>query len=125
MTTRTAPNGTYPNPIYKQCWETCQACFRCEAKGSYAKCDGCSGRFDMNGRVVPHEDDKCRCREGVLQYVKDNSQLIQVKYKTNPFVGKVIRKDATQDQRDWETYVNDLRERHQDPDYEPVEITAR
>jgi hypothetical protein len=122
---RVAPNGTYENPTDKRCWTSCQACFRCEAKGSLSKCNGCSGRFDLNGRVVPHEDDRCRCKEGLLQYVKENGKMVQVKYRKDPFAGTIIRKEATQDERDWSRYVNDLRERHQDPDYEPVEITDR
>lgn len=122
-----ATKGTYPNPAFKPCWETCQACFRCAAKGDYMSnyhgCSGCSGRFDLNGVTDPHEDDQCRCTEGVLQFVKANGEMRQVKYKSNPFEGSVHTNTKTEDERDWEAYVKNLRERFQDETYSPLEVS--
>lgn len=119
----TSPKGTYRNPTEKQCWETCQACFRCAAKGTRLECSRCSGRFDLHGITDPHEDDRCRCTEGVLQYVKADSTLVQVKYKSNPFKGSIQRKEKTPDERDWENYVTSLREKFGDENYNPIKVT--
>ena len=115
-----AANGTYMNPGDRSCWETCQACYRCAAKGTRAQCTNCSGRFDLNGVTDPHEDDRCRCREGILQYVRADAKFVQVKYRINPFEGKVLQIKKTEDERDWEAYLDELRERFEDEHYDPV-----
>lgn len=118
-----APKGTYRNPAEKHCWETCQACFRCDAKGEYAKCNGCSGRFDTYGVTVPHPDDFCDCKNGVLNFVRYDGQRVQVKYKTNPFKGEVLMNQKTEDEADYDAYLNDLREKYDDPNLNPVQVT--
>lgn len=118
-----ASKGYYRNPTTRPCWETCQACYRCAAKGTRAACSSCSGRHDIGGTVDPHPDDICRCTEGILQYVKENGKMVQVRYKTNPFKGEVMMKKKTQDERDWEAYLNELRERFDNAFYDPIEVT--
>ena len=118
-----SPPGSFRDPTTRSCWETCQACYRCEAKGTRAACNNCSGRLDPFGVTDPHPDDRCRCREGILQYVKANGQLTQVRYKTNPYKGKVLQIEKTEDERDWEAYLNNLREKHDNPNLDPIEVT--
>lgn len=117
-----APAGTYQNPAEKSCWETCQACYRCAAKGTKSACSNCSGRFDLNGVTVPDELDTCRCTEGVLQYVKRDRTFVQVRYKSNPFHGNVNAPKVTQDEKDWEEYVYSLKEKFQDENYDPLQV---
>jgi len=114
--------GTYRNPGEKQCWETCPACFRCAAKGTRLQCQNCSGRFDIEGMVDPDPDDMCRCAEGILQWKPKNGKLIQTRYRVNPYGGKIIREEKTEDERDWESYVTDLQNRFEDPNYNPIQI---
>lgn len=116
-----AANGTYENPADKRCWETCQGCYRCAAKGTRLACRGCSGRFDLHGVTDPIEDDRCRCTEGILQYVKKDATFVQIKYRINPFKGKVLQIEKTEDERDWEAYLNELRERFEDEHYDPIQ----
>ena len=115
-----AARGYYQNPVEKSCWETCNACFRCEAKGTRAACNNCSGRFDMHGVTDPHPDDYCDCRNGVLNYVKQNGKRVRVKYRTNPYSGKVIPAESTQDEKDWEEYVRSLQEKYDDEYFDPL-----
>lgn len=115
-----AAPGTYKNPAERDCWETCQACYRCAARGTKAKCVDCSGRFDLLGVTDPDDDDLCRCTEGILQYKPRNAPLIQVRYRTNPFETKVMQKEKLQDETDWDDYVQTLREKFQDEDYDPI-----
>ena len=116
-----APVGTFENPAFKSCWETCQACYRCSAKGSYAKCNRCSGRFDMYGVTVPDPEDYCTCTSGVLRY-KTKEGLVLVPYRSNPFEAKVMQKEKLQDEEDWNAYLGELRERFQNPDYDPIQV---
>lgn len=117
-----AANGSYANPAYKNCWETCQSCYRCARKGEFSKCNSCSGRFDLNGCTDPDPDDFCDCRNGVLRYKRRNGQLVVTRFKTNPFKGEIKQATKTQDEADWDSYVHDLREKFDNPDYNPIEI---
>ena len=87
------------------------------------ECRRCSGRYDEYGVTVPHDDDTCRCTEGILQARKKTGDVVQVRLTSNPFKGKVQHVEKTQDERDWDAYVSDLQEKYQDPDYNPIEIS--
>jgi hypothetical protein len=115
-----AAAGTYVNPSDKRCWHTCSACLRCEDKGMWAKCQNCSGRHDPFGITDPDIDDKCRCTEGILQFVTFKREFKQVKYKSNPFTGQIITKPKTEDERDWESYLQSMRDKLESPDWDPI-----
>lgn len=117
-----AAPGTYANPSHKTCWNTCKACFRCENKGSKAECVLCSGRHDPFGHVDPDRDDYCDCKNGVLRWRTQKGQLVISKYASNPFAGKVSTERETQDERDWNQYLNDMRERLDNPNWNPISI---
>ena len=79
--------GTYKNPTENPCWVFCPSCNRCQDKGRYTKCNGCSGRF-----------------------------------KTNPFKGTVKYEKKSEDERDWDSYVADMREKLDNPTWNPITI---
>lgn len=121
----TTSPGSYRDPFDRPCWETCFACGRCEKKGSSA-CphnNTCSGRFDPRGQRHAHPDDYCRCKEGVLQWVTQKGKLAQSRLFTDPFKGAVEYETTSQDERDYNAYVNEMRERLDNPDYDPVQFT--
>lgn len=111
------------NPSDKSCFITCKACFRCADKGRFTKCNSCSGRHDPFDKSSPNPDDYCRCTEGILQWVTQQGQLVVRKYTKNPFAGTVITESKTQDESDWENYLMDLREKMDNPTYNPVQFT--
>jgi hypothetical protein len=45
------------------------------------------------------------------------------KFKTNPFKGQVKYEKISEDERDWDSYVNDMREKMNDPNFNPITIT--
>lgn len=113
------------NPVNLPCWETCTACGRCKNKGRYAKCQSCSGRNDPTCAKDPHPDDFCDCRNGILRWITKQGRLIIVKYKSNPYKTDIYKNHQTQDERDYESYLNDMRERLDDPTYDPIEFYKR
>lgn len=115
-----AANGTYRNPSTRDCWTFCTSCNRCGDKGKYAKCADCSGRYDPSGRIDPHPDDFCQCSEGVLRWRTQQGRVIITKFKTNPFKGEVRYQKKSQDERDWDSYVSDMREKMNDPNWNPI-----
>lgn len=119
---RTA-KGTYRDPVDRSCFEYCPACRRCAARGTYAKCVGCSGRPDEEGMRVPHPDDFCTCSQGVMRWVTQEGELIIRRYKANPYKGTVKRDAKTQDERDWNAYLKQQREKLGDPDWDPIQFT--
>lgn len=109
------------NPTERTCFVLCPSCFRCANKGCQSLCNVCSGRHDPLLRHDPYDiDDYCRCREGVLQYRVKAGRLIVRRFPANPFRNKLQFDVLSQDERDWESYVDDLRERLDDEDYDPV-----
>lgn len=120
-----AIKGYYANPSHKECFSGCAACFRCSDRYKYAKCNECSGKHDPFGVIDPHPDDWCNCTEGVLRFVTPQGERRLVRYKTNPFKGEVTMLNKTEDEEAWEEYVHDLREKLDDPTWEPVRITER
>jgi hypothetical protein len=112
----------YTNPSTKHCWVFCPSCNRCQDKGRYTKCNGCSGRFDPKGCIDADPDDFCDCKNGVLRWRTQSGKLVMVRFKTNPFKGEVKYSKKSQDERDWDSYVNDMREKMDDPNFNPVTI---
>jgi hypothetical protein len=122
-----AAPGSYQNPFLKSCWETCGACGRCDKKGKRG-CPQpwtCSGRFDPHGRIDPDRDDFCDCKNGILRWKTQKGQRIITPYNGNPFGGQVMAKSKTQDEKDWDAYLNDMQEKLDNPDYSPIQITSR
>jgi hypothetical protein len=115
-----AANGSYKNPTDKSCWVFCRSCNRCADKGKYNKCKGCSGRYDPHGKIDPDQDDFCDCKNGVLRWKTKEGRLIVTKFKTNPFAGVVHYEKKSQDERDWDSFVSDTREKLGDPDWYPI-----
>lgn len=112
------------NPSSKWCYVTCKACTRCDAKGTYAKCNSCSGRHDPQGKWDPYDiDDKCRCTEGILQIRLQNGKLIGTKYPGDPFGGTVTTEQRSADEEDWNSYLKDQREILNDEHWDPVQFT--
>lgn len=111
----------YENPSELPCWSSCLSCYRCEDKGKYEKCNRCSGRHDPDMRRDPYYiDDRCRCKEGVLQYRLKSGAMIMKRFLSSPFKAKVVTDAETQDEADWNQYVSEQREKYNDPTFDPV-----
>lgn len=88
------------------------------------QCDSCSGRHDPQLRRDPYDrDDRCRCVDGVLQYRTQTGQLIISRYKNDPFKGRIQQTATTQDEKDWNSYVQSQREKYNDPHWDPIHVT--
>lgn len=111
------------NPSYRWCWSTCSACYRCKDKGRYSQCSNCSGRHDPHLYSEPDPDDFCVCGEGILRWRARDGRLVIRKYSSNPFETKVVTEKKTEDERDWEAYLMDVRERMDNPNWDPIQIT--
>ena len=112
----------YKNPSTKDCWVFCSSCNRCQDKGRYTKCNKCSGRYDPNGSIDPHPEDYCDCKNGVLRWRTQQGKLIMTRFKSNPFAGKVKYLKQSEDERDWDSYVKDMRGKMNDPNWNPITI---
>lgn len=111
------------NPSDKPCWETCKACFRCANKGTMRKCDSCSGRHDPLLRRDPYDiDDACVCATGVLRMRLKRGKLAIAKYPNDPFGGVTKTDRETEDERDWNAYVDSQREVRGDEDFDPLQF---
>jgi hypothetical protein len=117
-----AANGSFKNPAEKDCWRYCTSCSRCGDKGRYTKCNQCSGRFDPKGIIEKHPDDFCDCKNGVLRWRTQEGRIIMTRFKSNPFKGQVKYEQKSEDERDWDSYVNDMREKMNDPTWNPITI---
>jgi len=117
-----AANGTYQNPSTKECWQYCFSCGRCENKGRYDKCKSCSGRYDPRGIIDAHPEDYCDPRNGVLRWKTGTGRIVITRFKSNPYAGSVQIEQKTQDERDWDSYVKDTREKMNDPKWNPITI---
>lgn len=114
----------YEDPVRLSCFKLCTACYRCADKGCMTKCNSCSGRPDPTKKKEPHDiDDRCRCKEGILQARHRNGSLIQLQYPRDPFAGKIEQREVSEDERDWEAYVNQQRERLDDPNFDPIQFS--
>lgn len=126
------------NPSEKDCWITCMSCFRCQDKGKYDRCSSCSGRHDptvaagvaqidgvrvylQNSRKDPYYiDDRCRCKEGVLQWRTQKGKFIVRRFATSPFEGKVQTDAESSDDRQWNQFVGEQREYLNDPGWDAI-----
>lgn len=114
--------GTYQNPAAKPCWTFCSSCNRCQDKGRYTKCNSCSGRYDPLGKIDPNQEDFCDCKNGILRWKTQEGRLILTRFKTNPFKGEVKYEKKSEDERDWDSYVSDMREKMDDPNFNPITV---
>jgi hypothetical protein len=114
--------GTYKNPTERPCWTFCPSCNRCQDKGRYSACRGCSGRYDPEGVTDPDIDDYCDCKNGNLRWKTKQGKLIMTRFKTNPFKGTVKYEKKSEDERDWDSYLADMREKMNDPNWNPITI---
>ena len=111
------------NPSSRWCWNTCPACYRCADKGRYSQCSGCSGRHDPFLRTDPDPDDFCQCTEGVLRWRAKDGRLLVSQYRTDPFKTKIMSARKTQDEAEYDAYVKDLREKLDNPNFDPISFT--
>ncbi len=114
--------GSYKNPTENPCWIFCASCNRCQDKGRYSKCKSCSGRYDPEGKIDPHPDDFCDCKNGVLRWRTQEGRLVMTRFKSNPFKGTVKYEKKSEDERDWDSYVKDMREKLNNPNWNPITI---
>jgi hypothetical protein len=121
-----AAPGYWYNPALKKCWETCGACGRCNKKGTNAcpEPNLCSGRYDPKGVIDPDRDDYCECKIGVLRWKTKEGKKIIVRYQTNPFQGRVVKENRTEDERDWDAFCRDQSERLGIENWNPITITS-
>lgn len=115
--------GSYQNASEKDCWQTCGSCFRCANKTRYTKCNDCSGRHDLSGHMGPDLDDYCECNIGVLRWRDKKGTLRISRFKNDPFGGQTIMERRTQDEADWGQFLQDNRERMNNPTWDPIQYT--
>lgn len=109
------------DPSKLQCFKACMSCFRCEDKGKYDKCRSCSGRADPAAIKDPyHFDDRCRCKEGILQVRLKNGKLVQRPTPGNPFGGTVRHEKVTENEKEYIEWLKEERERRNDPAWNPT-----
>lgn len=58
-----------------------------------------------------------------MQLRMKNGQLVQRQYPHNPFTGNVQQEAKTQDEQDYDSYLADMREKLDDPYYDPIQVT--
>ena len=75
--------GPSINPTDKWCWTFCPSCNRCQDKGRYTKCNGCSGRYDPELRIQGDNEDFCDCKNGVLRWKTQQGRLVMTRFKSN------------------------------------------
>lgn len=70
--------------------------------------------------------DTCRCTDGILQWRTKTGNLIRVPYRTNPFKrGTIEFLGQSPDERDWESYKQEMREKFDDEHWDPVQFYER
>jgi hypothetical protein len=57
-----------------------------------------------------------------LRWRTQQGKIVRVQFKSNPFKGKVKYEKKSQDERDWDAYVRDMREKMDDPNFNPITI---
>jgi len=75
--------------------------------------------------IDEHPDDVCACTEGVLRYRTERGQLIVRPYRSNPYNATVKQRVKTDDERDWDAYLQEYRERMDNPYISPISIDTR
>lgn len=113
----------YRDPVNKHCFRPCVSCFRCANKGMKIECDSCSGRPDPTGERIPHTDDFCDCRNGVMRWMTKDGRLVVRRFMSNPFKGTVKTDAVTSDESDWNAYLYERREQIDNPEWDPIIVT--
>lgn len=108
------------NPTQRDCFRACTSCLRCSDKGKYAQCADCSGRHDPQCRIYPDPDNYCDCKNGIMRWKTKEGRLIIRKFLSNPFAANVTTDAETEDERDWNSYVEEKREQLDDATFDPV-----
>lgn len=110
------------NPTEKDCFRLCVSCYRCADKGRYAACSTCSGRNDPQRKMAPEDyrDDRCDCANGILRWRTREGRLIIAKIPGDPYAGKVRGETQTADERDYNAYLRNMRERTGNEHWDPV-----
>ena len=110
------------NPVQKTCWETCPVCFKCANRNrqSGTSCNKCPGRNDPMHRLSYDDRVFCDCRNGVLRHMTKEGRLIVRNFPNNPYETKVVQEKVTQEERDWEYYLQGMREALDDPYWDPL-----
>ncbi|HJS83543.1 MAG TPA: hypothetical protein VJ742_11990 [Nitrososphaera sp.] len=49
--------------------------------------------------------------------------MVIKKFLSDPFAGKVHTDAESQDERDWNSFINEKREQLDDPDWDPIKFT--
>jgi len=60
-----------------------------------------------------------------LRWRDRQGRLIISKYKSNPFKAEIIVQKETEDERDWNAYLKDCREKMDNPTWDPIVITEQ
>lgn len=115
--------GTYEDPMHKPCFTACAACYRCSDKGRYTKCNSCSGCMDPAGKIDVDPDHYCDCAQGVMRWRTKEGRLIITRYQRNPFEGQVIKTPDSEDKRDFQAYLQEYREKMENPYVSPITAT--
>jgi hypothetical protein len=95
---------------------------RCAEKGRRSECNGCSGRLDITGQRIPHSDDYCQCSEGIMRWMTKEGQLAVRRYQSSPFKAEVKIDAVSEDERDWNNYLQERKEFLNDPEYDPFKM---
>lgn len=69
---------------------------------------------------VPNRDHYCECKEGVMRWVTKKGYLIIRRYESDPFKKNIVTDAKTQDDRDWDAYIQEKREALNDELYDPL-----
>lgn len=112
--------GINPVTERRDCWKPCRSCWKCEDQGKFAKCATCPGRADYFRRMYPDPDSYCDCKNGVLRHRTKWGQLIVRKFMSSPYEGRVQTDAISEDEEEWNNYLNERREFLQNPTWDPV-----
>lgn len=108
----------------RQCFRYCRACHRCEDKGRHPWCWSCTGRIDKLRQYDAYDtDDFCQCSQGVLRWRTKQGRLVIARYPSNPYKGSVQGSHRGQDERDWDQFMAESREKLNDPTWDPIQFS--
>lgn len=114
-------------PQEKSCFSLCLSCFRCEKKGTNA----CPAAYSCSGHIETDEghdwdkydrDDECRCKEGIMQVRLKSGNLVRRKFLSSPFESTVKTDAISQDESDWNAYLQEKREFLGDESFDPLQF---
>lgn len=114
--------GTNPVVDRRECWKPCRSCFKCEDQGKFAKCASCPGRADFYRRMYNDPDSYCDCRNGILRHRTQAGRLIVRKFLSSPYGGSVRTDAVSEDEEQWNAYIQERREFLQNPTWDPIKM---